>query len=717
MKVLAVDDKAENRYLLESMLKSLGCEVVGAANGAEALGRLHGEPCDMIISDVLMPVMDGFQLCRKIKEDERFRSIPFVFYTATYTDDQDEALALRLGADRYIRKGIDPEDFMREIQEAVSETEQGTVTVRCPELERSEDVFEVYSYRLVQKLEQKMLELRTEMARRKRAEAALKESEERFRRLCEVAEEGIAIHDGGIILEANEALARMFGYDLDEMIGTCGDRYTTPETWELIMRKIAIGYEKPYEGIGVRKDGSTFVCELVGRPYEFEGRTLRVAAFRDITERKQAEETLLRRNRELMALNSIIQTVTQSLDLDEILMRAVDETLEILHISDGGVYLADPETENFVLRVQRGFSPDSLKPISKLRMRNSLLKSVVDSGEAVFIESLPDARHKIGRAGLEAVLEEGARSGMFIPLVAKGEALGVLIVTTRGGRVFNEAERELLITIGHAVSTAVQNARLLQDAARARTLEELDRLKTVLLASVSHELRTPLTSIKGIASSLVQPDVDWDIETQREFLRAIDQASDRLTHIVSDLVDMSQLEAGIMRMDKEYTTVATIVGQIEGQLQDLARTHRFEASLPEDLPAVFADEVRVGEVITNLVSNAVSYSEEGTLVKLEATQVGSDVRVAVSDQGVGIPTSHLSKVFDRFYRLESGASRRRGGSGLGLAICKGIVEAHGGRIWAQSTPEQGSVFIFTLPVAKRPTEDEGIRLLIEDAEE
>jgi two-component system sensor histidine kinase KdpD len=264
--------------------------------------------------------------------------------------------------------------------------------------------------------------------------------------------------------------------------------------------------------------------------------------------------------------------------------------------------------------------------------------------------------------------------------------------------VFTPEERELLKTIGHQISTAIENAQLLEYASRAEALEELDKLRTALLASVSHELRTPLTAIKGIASSLTQPDVVWDAETQRDFLNTIERESDILTRIVEDLMKMSQIEAGLLTLEKKRSRVSSIVSQLRNQLRALGKNHQIEIKVPRRLPAVYVDEVRVGEVITNLIANAAAYSDPGTKITLEARRLPGEIVISVSDEGIGIPEEHLEKVFDRFYRLESGVARRRGGTGLGLAICKGIVEQHGGRIWAESTVGKGSKFSFSLPI-------------------
>ncbi|MFB0519206.1 MAG: response regulator [Acidobacteriota bacterium] len=176
MKILIVDDKEDNLYLLETLLKGSGYQVISAANGAEALEKLRAEDLDMIIADILMPVMDGFQLCRTVKEDDDLKHIPFVFYTATYKDEKDEEFALKLGAEKYIRKPVEPDEFIQLIQEVIRDVEKGKIKTKKSTIEEEHNLFKLYSKRLVNKLEDKMLNLEREITERKRAENILRVS-------------------------------------------------------------------------------------------------------------------------------------------------------------------------------------------------------------------------------------------------------------------------------------------------------------------------------------------------------------------------------------------------------------------------------------------------------------------------------------------------------------------------------------------------------------
>ena len=232
----------------------------------------------------------------------------------------------------------------------------------------------------------------------------------------------------------------------------------------------------------------------------------------------------------------------------------------------------------------------------------------------------------------------------------------------------------------------------------------LDEMKSHLLSTVSHELRTPLASIKGFATTLLRDDVQWDPATQREFLQIIDQEADRLSELIANLLAMSRLEAGVLRMDLDRVELPPLIEQVLEEMQPRGEGHTLAADVPATLPTVWADGRRVRQVLHNLIENALKYSSGGE-VTVRARCEGNAVQVSVSDQGIGIAPDQLERIFERFYQADSATTRRAGGVGLGLSICKGIVEAHGGRIWAESTPGRGSTFHFTLPM--EPPADKG----------
>ena len=272
-------------------------------------------------------------------------------------------------------------------------------------------------------------------------------------------------------------------------------------------------------------------------------------------------------------------------------------------------------------------------------------------------------------------------------------------VAAYSGRCFSAEEMNLLTAIGKEISIAVRNSQLYEEASSARALRELDALRTEFLANVSHELRTPLAVIKGSANSLLQTDVNFDEQTWREFLQSIDNDADKLTRLVEDLLMMSRLESGVLEVKKERRSLAQVVDLVQDRLNNLTAKYELIIDIPGELPPVVVDEGRIGEVLTNLVENAVKYSPEGTQIKVTACPNSKDVIVSVADEGIGIPPELHQKIFNRFYQIKDHKNRHRSGTGLGLAICRGIMEAQGGRIWVESEPEKGAKFNFSLPTS------------------
>jgi PAS domain S-box-containing protein len=235
---------------------------------------------------------------------------------------------------------------------------------------------------------------------------------------------------------------------------------------------------------------------------------------------------------------------------------------------------------------------------------------------------------------------------------------------------------------------------VLRDVTAERHLEEA---KSQLLATVSHELRTPLASIKGFATTLLRDDVQWDAATQREFLQIIDQDADRLGELIANLLEMSRIEAGMLRIDYDWVDLPPLLNDAVNEMRLRSSQHTLVVEEPGGLPRVYADVRRIRQVLHNLLENAIKYSIAGDIRVRARTEPGQ-VIVSVSDQGPGIAPDQLQRVFERFHQLGGAATRKAGGAGLGLSICKGLIEAHGGRVWAESTPGAGSTFFFSLPV-------------------
>ena len=230
-------------------------------------------------------------------------------------------------------------------------------------------------------------------------------------------------------------------------------------------------------------------------------------------------------------------------------------------------------------------------------------------------------------------------------------------------------------------------------------LEEMERLRAEFLAMVSHELRTPLTSVKGSIATLLAPPTAMNPTEMRQFFRIIDAQIDRMHVLISDLLDVARIETGTLAVSPEPTDIASLVNEARNAFRSGGGGNHIDIELAEDLPWVMADRPRIMQVLGNLLSNAARNSPENAPITVSAAREHVHVAVSVSDEGGGIPAESLPHLFRKFSRLNSG--EQKGDTGLGLAICRGIVEAHGGRIWAESDgPGLGARFTFTIPTVE-----------------
>jgi PAS domain S-box-containing protein len=230
---------------------------------------------------------------------------------------------------------------------------------------------------------------------------------------------------------------------------------------------------------------------------------------------------------------------------------------------------------------------------------------------------------------------------------------------------------------------------------------ELDRMRSSLVSTVSHELRTPLAAIKGYASTMLAEDVEWDRASQHEFLTIISDESDRLTSLVNNLLDLSRIEAGSLKLAREKCDIQETVNRAAKQAHLIAG-NTFEIQIETGLPELHADPPRLETILRNLIENAVKYGGESAGIRVEVCQQGNDFLFRVIDDGPGIPEKERQHIFDSFYRVDDSLARLTSGAGLGLAICQGLVRAHGGKIWAEAR-EVGACIAFTIPVKKTST--------------
>jgi len=320
------------------------------------------------------------------------------------------------------------------------------------------------------------------------------------------------------------------------------------------------------------------------------------------------------------------------------------------------------------------------------------------AGCEILLTAADGSRQSQARYGTTDEHQAGRGPVVEIPLTAHQMTVGALCLVTRRAEAQVEPTAiRLLTSFAAQLGLFIERARLAREADRARLLEESDRLKSALLSSVSHDLRTPLSAIKASATVLLQEDVALDAAARYDLLSAINEETDRLNRLVGDLLDMSRIEAGALRLKLDWCDLDELIRAVAHRLSSRMTAFQLQLDLA-DLPLIYADYVQMDRVITNLLENALRFAPPGSVIQVTARAEAEAMTVTVTNQGPAIPEHVRPHLFDKFYRVSE--DRAPGmGTGLGLSICKGILEAHGGRIWVESpvAKDTGARFVFTLP--------------------
>jgi len=402
-------------------------------------------------------------------------------------------------------------------------------------------------------------------------------------------------------------------------------------------------------------------------------------------ERRRAQE-------ELIALNAIATTISHELDLDRMLKAILHKVLEVVDAQAGWIRLADQETRALLLAAH--CPPlDERAPWTQAQVLETEIAEQVYRSHTSIVLVL---EYDIERTRGQVAASSSPLALIAVPVQSRDTVVGALVVLSHAPRRPDEHKVELLTSIGHQVGVAVENVWLVEEVSQAEIWKELNRLRSELIANVSHEVRTPLGLIRLACTSLLATDVEFTPEIEREFLQGIDEETTRLESIVNSLLDLSQIESGGMRLNRQPVGVAQLVQEVTKGIQAQSSAHEIVYDVPEALVAN-VDRGRIEQVLRNLLTNAVKYSPDGGEIRVQAYEDEGQLYLLVRDQGIGLSPQDRERVFERFYRAENKVTQTQSGVGLGLAVCKHIVEAHGGQIWVESKLGRGSTFYVALP--------------------
>ena len=426
------------------------------------------------------------------------------------------------------------------------------------------------------------------------------------------------------------------------------------------------------------------------------------------------ETVSVRNDQRMLTMYEIAKILATEHDVERMAPRLLACLMNMQEIADTGVLLLYDQTETH-LKVEAAQGCD-LEALRDLRVSPEELMNdeALQTGRSeIYAEpqavAAAAARLRVenaalfcsGTNGADGVFEEhGVYSVICIPLMVDQAGVGVLMLQNRQRhRSFMPEDLTLLQPVANLLALSISNARLRTELEAVQSLSEANRLKAEVISTLAHEMRTPLTSIKGYATALLMEEATFSAETQREFLKIIDEECDVLQDLIHDLLESSIIDAGFLKLDLQPVLVPRLASAIVDEFVHLSPRNRFMVDFPAPFPIVDADPQRITQVLRNLLDNAVKYSPNGGLVVVRGEVSETEVVLSVADQGEGIAPEHLNRLFEKFFRIKSGLGRHVVGTGLGLPIARAIVGTHGGRIWAESQLGQGTTFYFTIPCA------------------
>jgi signal transduction histidine kinase/CHASE3 domain sensor protein len=427
--------------------------------------------------------------------------------------------------------------------------------------------------------------------------------------------------------------------------------------------------------------------------------TLAVDLNRTCDELARLYGQLQRSVKELETLGEVSREISSTLELQEVL-RAIAAHAVTLAEADAGVFFAyDEDAQVFHLQATHELDPAVVDAITRRPVRLGEGATGLAGMRRTAVQ-IPDIDQEAGYALYDIIRQPGYRALLAVPLLREDSLVGALVLCRKTPGAFASETVNLVQTLANQSVLAIENAELFEEIERkGEELAIASRHKSEFLANMSHELRTPMNAILGF-TELIQDGVYGEVPSKITAMLERIQANGRhLLGLINDVLDLSKIEAGQLKLENADYALRDVVQTVQASTESLAAEKKLglRIELPDALPPARGDERRLAQVLLNLVGNAIKFTEAGEVVVSVAVD-DTDFEIAVTDTGPGIPPDQQQRIFEEFQQVDSSATRKKGGTGLGLAISKRIIELHGGRIWVESEPGQGSSFRFVIPI-------------------
>ncbi len=654
LNVLIIEDSQDDALLMLLEFKKAGYEVkLERVESYDTMRMaLERNNWDLIVSDYHLPGFSGIEalnLYNTYKLD-----IPFILVSGMIGEDK-AVLAMKSGAGDYIMK----DNLKRFI----------------PAVER----------------ELKEFKIREE---KRKAEKSLKESEEKFRSIYEISVDAIGLALKGEIIAGNPAFLTLFGYESEEeILGKKVIEYYAPSERPKIvnyMKERAAGKEVPteYETIGQRKDGSEFFMSQSITRFQLGDQMCSVAIMRDITERKLTAGQLQQHNENLKILLNISQNTFES--TDKLLAYSLKQAIKLTESNGGYIFLYDSNKNQYVIKTYSGRLIDHC--INHNMQPAIVLDSVTCCNDVIQTQK-PFIHNRFSKIKHCAICKNYCEVDklLSLPVIVNSKMVGGICLFDKNAD-YNKMDVTQLTLLIETVWKVIEKQQYQDELIRAKEkAEESDRLKSAFLASMSHEIRTPLNSIIGFSDILAEKANDPESIT---YANLINKQNNLLLQLINDIIDFAKVEAGVLEIINSTFDLNKMINEL--YLIFKSKCKNGITLIPKTLDAelfIFSDLQRIKQIFTNLISNAIKFTEKGSITFGYEIDEKSEIRCFVCDTGIGIPYDQQEKIFERFTKLNSFTQ----GTGLGLSIVKNIVELMEGTHWLCSELNKGSSFFFKIP--------------------
>jgi PAS domain S-box-containing protein len=700
--ILIVDDTPANLEVLFNFLADYGFKILVAEDGESAIEKAEYASPELILLDILMPGIDGFETCRRLKVNESTRDIPVIFMTAL-SETVDKVKGLQVGAVDYITKPLQHEEVLARVQTHLR------------------------LRNLTKQLQAQNLQLEQEIKQRQQQQSALRQSEERFRQVIEsVKDYAIFMLDlEGYVVSWNAGAKRILGYQAAEIIGRHFSCFYTDadlhcaKLKQLLQIAAAKGQVEE-EGWRVRKDGLQFWADVAIAALRDETGQLRGFSnvTRDITQRKWAEQELQRQYQQQQLFAQVTLKIRQSLQLEEVLQTAVTEVQKILQADRVLIYhLRLDGTGSAVAETVLPGWPAVLGQNFPEEVFLDNYRQLYHQGRICRIADV-DKEEKVSPCLVEFAQQFYVKAKLVVPIIIKEQLWGLLIAhQCSSPRNWSDFETELLRQLADQIRIALTQAQLLEQETRysqelARSNAELQQFASI----ASHDLQEPLRKIRAFGNRLQEKYADALSEQGRDYIERMQNAAQRMQILIDDLLVFSRITT------KAQPLVPVNLGEVTKEvLSDLEVLIQQTGVCVEvgEMPTIDADPLQIRQLLQNLIGNALKFHRENErpcvkiysqIVEDRESQLiensggGNLCQITVEDNGIGFDQKYCDRIFQVFQRLHNRSEYE--GTGMGLAICRKIAQRHGGSITAESTPGLGAKFIVRLPINQLPLDQQ-----------